>query len=171
MPLILAGATSGSATVQATDAATVTLTLPATSGTLAVGGTTPTFTSLTVTNDASISGLTVGKGGGAISTNTAVGASALLATSTDGNNTGLGYQALTANTSGYANTGVGQGSLLTNTSGYSNTAVGKESLKLNTTGSSNTALGRESLYSNTTASNNTAVGLSLIHISEPTRPY
>jgi len=38
MPLVLAGATSGQATVQATDAATVTLTLPATTGTLVVTG-------------------------------------------------------------------------------------------------------------------------------------
>jgi hypothetical protein len=38
MPLILQGATSGQATVQATDAATVTLTLPASSGTLVVTG-------------------------------------------------------------------------------------------------------------------------------------
>jgi len=38
MPLILQGATSGQATVQATDAATVTLTLPATSGTLVTTG-------------------------------------------------------------------------------------------------------------------------------------
>jgi hypothetical protein len=38
MPLVLQGATSGQATVQATDAATVTLTLPATSGTLVVTG-------------------------------------------------------------------------------------------------------------------------------------
>jgi len=38
MPLVLAGATSGSATVQATDAQTVTLTLPASSGTLVVTG-------------------------------------------------------------------------------------------------------------------------------------
>jgi hypothetical protein len=38
MPLILAGATSGQATIQATDAATVTMTLPATSGTLVVTG-------------------------------------------------------------------------------------------------------------------------------------
>jgi hypothetical protein len=38
MPLVLAGATSGQATVQATDAATVTLTLPATSGTLVTTG-------------------------------------------------------------------------------------------------------------------------------------
>jgi hypothetical protein len=38
MPLILAGATSGQATVQATDAQTVTITLPATSGTLVTTG-------------------------------------------------------------------------------------------------------------------------------------
>jgi hypothetical protein len=38
MPLVLAGATSGQATVQATDAQTVTLTLPATSGTLVTTG-------------------------------------------------------------------------------------------------------------------------------------
>jgi hypothetical protein len=38
MPLVLAGATSGQATIQATDAATVTITLPATSGTLVTTG-------------------------------------------------------------------------------------------------------------------------------------
>jgi hypothetical protein len=38
MPLILQGATSGQATVQATDAQTVTITLPATSGTLVTTG-------------------------------------------------------------------------------------------------------------------------------------
>jgi hypothetical protein len=54
MPLILAGATSGQATVQATDAQTVTLTLPATSGTLAVGGTTPSFSTLTVTGNTNL---------------------------------------------------------------------------------------------------------------------
>lgn len=38
MPLVLAGATSGSTTVQATDAVTATLTLPATTGTLSIDG-------------------------------------------------------------------------------------------------------------------------------------
>jgi hypothetical protein len=38
MPLVLAGATSGQATIQATDAQTVTMTLPATSGTLVTTG-------------------------------------------------------------------------------------------------------------------------------------
>ena len=61
MPLVLAGATSGQATVQATDAATVTLTLPATSGTVALtsGGGSPTFTTVTATTVAT-SNLTIG---------------------------------------------------------------------------------------------------------------
>ena len=41
MPLVLAGATSGSTTIQATDAVTATLTLPSTTGTVMVNG--PTF--------------------------------------------------------------------------------------------------------------------------------
>ena len=43
MPLVLAGATSGSTTIQATDAVTATLTLPSATTTL-VGTTTPSFT-------------------------------------------------------------------------------------------------------------------------------
>ena len=43
MPLILAGATSGSTTLQATDAVTATITLPSATDTL-VGKTTPSFT-------------------------------------------------------------------------------------------------------------------------------
>ena len=95
MPLVLQGATSGQATVQATDAQTVTITLPATSGTLAVGGTTPTFATLTVTGDASISGRTVGKGGGSIATNTAVGDSALSSNTSDRKSTRLNSSHIT----------------------------------------------------------------------------
>ena len=43
MPLVIAGATSGSTTVQATDAVTATITLPSATDTL-VGKTTPSFT-------------------------------------------------------------------------------------------------------------------------------
>ena len=68
MPLVLAGATSGQATVQATDAATVTLTLPATSGTLSVGGTTPSYTSVT-TNQLTIGTTQLGAGNASIMKN------------------------------------------------------------------------------------------------------
>ena len=110
---------------------------------LVVGSANLTFngTTLTTANDASISGLTVGKGGGAQGGNTALGASALAANTTGNNNVAAGIQAL-----------------LSNTTGFGSAAVGVNSLYSNTTGTSNTALGTSALFSNTTASNNTAVG-------------
>ena len=90
-------------------------------------------TTVTTANDASISGLTVGKGVGAVATNTAVGFQAINATATGTSNTALGYQALTANTSGGSNTSVGHNSLIRNTTGTSNTALGQAALQNNTT--------------------------------------
>ena len=79
--------------------ATATTTL-GTSSNLTFNGTT-----LTTANDASISGLTVGKGAGSVSTNTAVGASALASGSQSGTGiVAVGYSAATANTSGVSNT-------------------------------------------------------------------
>ena len=118
---------------------------------LAVTGT------LTSTLDATIYGLTVGRGAGAVSTNTAVGASALAATATVGFMTAVGYQAATASTSG-PNEAFGYRSLYGNTTGSSNTAIGSFSLLSNTTGGFNIAVGRDALQANTTASNDTAVG-------------
>jgi hypothetical protein len=131
-------------------------------------------TTVTTANDASISGLTVGKGGGAVSTNTAVGYQALNATATGAANTGIGYQALLSVTSAYDNTAVGTNSLsslvsgngnvalgkqtLQNTTGNYNTGIGLYSLRFNTSGANNSALGGYSLYSNTTASQNSAFG-------------
>ena len=66
--LVLAGATSGSTTIQPTDAVTTTLTLPATSGTLTVGGTTPSFTSVT-TNQLTIGTTQLGAGNASIMKN------------------------------------------------------------------------------------------------------
>jgi hypothetical protein len=122
-----------------------------TTGTLnatTINTTNSTLANLTVTNDASISGLTVGKGGGAVTTNTVVGA-----------------VAFGVNTTGYGNIAIGRSALASNTSGNNNTAVGPtnaidvgSALGANTTGSQNIALGGGALNSNTTASNNTAVG-------------
>jgi hypothetical protein len=159
MPLVLAGATSGQATVQATDAATVTLTLPATSGTLSVSGGSPSFATLTVTGDASISGLTVGKGGGAVASNTVIGNGALAtATGTSVLATAIGVNALNLNTAGTRTVAVGAYSLAANTTGDHNVAVGSTSMQNNTTGSFNVAMGRDALQANTTANVNTAVG-------------
>jgi hypothetical protein len=132
-------------------------------------------TSLTLANDASISGLTVGKGGGSLGTNTAFGVSALAgANSTTGQNTAIGYNSLTTNTTGYRSVAVGYGTLQSQTSGYQNNAIGWNASNLLTTGifndalgyqtlqsnngSYNVGIGGQALYSNTTASRNTAVG-------------
>ena len=137
-----------------------------------VGATTPAagaFTSLTasttlgvtgvstLTAGAVIQGLTVGLGAGAVSTNTAVGASALAANTTGFNNTAIGQIALTTNTSGAFNTAIGRAALNASTGDY-NTGVGASALVTNSSGAYNTALGAQALNANTTASNNTAVG-------------
>ena len=104
-------------------------------------GTSPTIATPTITGDATISGLTVGKGGGASVTNTATG-----------------YLALASNSSGTQNSAFGNGALNTNSSGANNTAIGYYAQVFNTTGGNNTSLGVQALQANTTASNNTAVG-------------
>jgi hypothetical protein len=131
---------------------------------------------LTVTGTATtIQGLTVGRGAGAVASNTAVGASALAANTSGGFNTAVGYQAGSSNTTGgaaitafgyqagKANTSgfvsaFGFVALAANTTGANNAAFGAVTLAGNTTGSFNTGIGDNALASNTTASNNTAVG-------------
>jgi trimeric autotransporter adhesin len=137
---------------------------------------------ITVTKDSSISGLTVGKGGGSDTNSTVVGKGALAATNTVGFNTAigsgtlaantsgasgsaLGFEAATANTTGDNNTAVGTRSLYTNTTGSSNTAIGSNALRLNTTASNNTAVGYQALYSGVTAERNTAVGRGALYAS------
>ena len=108
--------------------------------------------------DATIYGLTVGRGAGAVASNTAVGANALAANTSGAENAALGNGALRVVTTGGANTGVGNAVLYNNTTGASNTALGNSALFSNTTASNNTAVGYQAGYSNTTASNNVAVG-------------
>jgi len=123
---------------------------------------------------ASVDGMTVGRGGGEVATNTAVGASALAATATGTENTGIGSSALTALTTGSYNTAVGRIAMQSNTTGEKNTAVGRQSLFSNvsgtdnsalgyiallyTTGSYNSGVGSNALSANTTGTQNTAMG-------------
>jgi hypothetical protein len=96
---------------------------------------------LTVTNDATINELTVGKGLGDNEYNTV-----------------LGENALESNTTGFANTAIGKRSLRENTEGRWNTAVGSHTLRSNTIGDSNTAVGDACLENNLTGHNNVAIG-------------
>jgi len=113
-------------------------------------------TTVTMANDASISGLTVGKGGGAQSQNTAFGSSALITNLTGNGNTANGFQSLYYNTANN-NTAYGWQSNFNNTSGTANVSVGYAALNQNTTGGNNTAVGYQAGYANT-AFDNTFVG-------------
>jgi hypothetical protein len=102
-------------------------------------------TTLTTANDASISGVTVGKGAG---------------TGYNGYSTSVGLDALKFNTTGNYNTAVGNSALVVNSSGSYNCAFGYGALNSNSTGSNNTAFGYQALASSstTTGNNNTAIG-------------
>jgi len=106
--------------------------------------------------DASMNGVSVGRGSGNLASNTAVGFQALKTNTSGTNNVALGYQALTQNTSNN-NTAVGYQALQINTN-VNNTAVGFQSLFANAGGSSNIAVGSYALYNNDTGINNTAIG-------------
>ena len=79
--------------------------------------------------DLTVNGLTVGKGGGAVLSSTAIGTNALAATnSSTFNNTAIGYNALANAASASHNTVVGSEVLKSNLSSY-NTAIGSKSLE------------------------------------------
>ena len=117
---------------------------------------------LITTDDATIAGLRVGKGAGAVSTNTAVGASALAANTTGDRNFAIGGSAMAANTTGVQNAASGYFALTTQTTGNYNAAFGAYALTSNTTASNNTASGYASLYSNTTGASNVGIGFSAL---------
>jgi hypothetical protein len=111
-----------------------------------------------VTNDAVINGLTVGRGTGNYSGNTALGFQTLFSntsgTATD--NTAIGYTAMRSNTTGGQNSAFGQGALYSNTTGLGNMAFGREALYFNTTGNQNIGIGVGALYFG--GINTTAIG-------------
>jgi hypothetical protein len=106
--------------------------------------------------DATINGVTVGKGAGSLTYNTVVGRSALISITTGNFNSAIGNESLKANTTGSENVAMGNGALFFNQIGNNNTAIGNNALTYNNA-SNNTAIGYTALLNNT-ASNNTAVG-------------
>jgi len=141
-------------------AATTHLSLQPTGGYVGIG-TTDVTKMLTVAGDALINGLTVGRGAGAVLTNTAFGSSALNANTATGlYNTAVGFSSLQFNTTGITNTAFGINALNLNTVSNNNTAVGGSALQ-NTTGANNTAIGAaagNAGTATTTGSNNTYLG-------------
>jgi len=120
--------------------------------------TTKNDVSNTFTTDQTINGLTVGRGAGDVTSNTATGSNALAANTTGANNTAHGANALQLNTTGINHTAVGRLALQLNTTGNFNTALGVQALQNNTTGIGNTAIGTGAGLNLTTGSNNTIIG-------------
>jgi hypothetical protein len=112
--------------------------------------------------DLTVNSLSVGRGGGGIASNTAIGNAALLANTTGSDNTAIGANALSSNTTGALNTANGSAALQKNTTGGSNTAIGTSALLANTIGSDNTANGTYALLANTAGNSNTAIGSSAL---------
>jgi hypothetical protein len=133
-------------------------------GNTGIGTSTPNAL-LDVNADALINGLTVGRGGGNIGTNTATGAFALSSNIGGIYNNAYGYSALSANTDGDENTATGSGALVTNTTGSYNSAYGNNTLRLNIDGEFNTAIGRDALFNNTTGDYSTAIGAGALYLN------
>ena len=112
----------------------------------------------TLTSDASINGLTIGKGGGNVSTNTTYGAGALALNNTGLGVTAVGSLALSKSTaSGGTATGTNAGFNVT--SGANNTFYGNSSGYGITTGNGNVFIGSSSgYYSNGFVANSVILG-------------
>lgn len=134
-----------------------------TGGNIGIGTITPSAKLELSGSDALINGLTIGRGTGDLSYNSALGYRALYSVTTGNYNTANGYQALYSNTEGDDNTANGYWALYSNGTGRSNTANGYLALRSNTTGSYNSAFGGWALRSNTTGSYNTANGFQVLH--------
>lgn len=131
---------------------------------------------LTVTSDATINSLTVGRGAGNIAANTVLGSSAFTSNTTGTQNAALGGSALSRATTAQDNIAVGYfagrgtttgsynialGTLAlgsaTATTPRDNVAIGYFALSANE-GNNNTAVGSSALQNNTTGAENVAVG-------------
>jgi len=120
-----------------------------------------------VTNDMTVNGLTVGRGGTGenSTTNTVVGFNALKQNTTGGRNVAVGLNSLLNNTTGFSNIGVGSNSLRDVTTGHENIGVGEAALLKCSTGVRNVGIGPVTLFGNTTGTNNTSVGFRSMYLN------
>ena len=125
-------------------------------GNVGIGTTTPSKL-LTVAGDALINSLTVGTGGGSITSNCAFGNTALPINTTGAQNNSVGVNSMNSNKTGSYNNAFGSNALFSNESGNVNCAFGQQALQ-NTTASNNTAFGYTAGSTNTTGANNTYLG-------------
>ncbi len=127
-------------------------------GNVLINTTTDAGFRLDVNGTARVNTLTIGLGTGQVSTNTAIGSSALLTNTTGSENTAVGFDALRANTTGQSNVAVGRNAMTSNTTGGNNASFGRFALRNNTTGTANTSLGNSAMNDNTTGGFNIGIG-------------
>jgi len=102
--------------------------------------------------------MTVGRGNGAVASNTAVGKQALSSVSSGSQNTATGYESLLTTNTGSGNSSYGYQALRSNGVGSNNTAIGRSALLGNLEGDKNTAVGANALETLTTGSANVCLG-------------
>jgi hypothetical protein len=124
-------------------------------------------TKLTLANDASINGVTVGQGSGG-ATNTAVGVNALLGPNTNANQslTAIGNNALYKSTNSFYTTAVGTQAMFNTTATTYAVAVGSYALYSQTTGTNNCAIGNSAMYGLLTGQDNVGVGNSVLNANQ-----
>lgn len=112
--------------------------------------------------DGVIHGITVGRGGGSVSSNVCLGSNNALAVNTTGqNNVAVGHASMFSNTTGSDNTFVGTQAGVYHTTGQYNTGFGHQCLlgdSSGLTGSNNTSIGRATFISLTSGNNNVGLG-------------
>ena len=102
--------------------------------------------------------MSIGRGGGAVSTNTRVGVSALAANTSGSQNVAFGYQALFTNNIGASNTAIGHRVLRAAGVANNNIGIGKDALLVTLSGSKNLAIGNNAMETNQTGSGNVCIG-------------
>lgn len=104
-------------------------------------------------SDSTFNSVKVGRGGGNVASNTAVGNTALNSNTTGNNNTSIGASACANTKSGQLNTAIGSQAMLNNDGGSSCVAVGVNALLNQVLLANNTAIGVGALSDNTLYNN------------------
>ena len=123
------------------------------------GGSITNLSALTVTNGATIQGITAGVGANPAQTNNTVfGSFGLQSATTGQKNTCFGFTNLPSITSGAGNVAVGTDILRLSTNGNFNIGIGTSLFWSHTLGNYNIAIGYENMFDNQTGSDNIAIG-------------
>lgn len=104
------------------------------------------------------SAMKIGRGGGAVNTNTRMGFSCLENNASGSQNVSIGYEALATNLSGASSVAIGFRALKDNSTGFNNVAIGKDALLSNQDGDGNVIVGTSAFQSSVQGNYNVCLG-------------